>query len=302
MKSFIKSNYRLIGKCNYCQSTKRLILFSIGEQNLVKCSECALTYLDKQRIDIDNLYNSKNYYKNNEKNSIANYCDYESQEKVVKNKFKFAYSYIHENHARNNKLLEIGAGYGFFLKFLPKNLKLYAIEISKVAAGKISENNPGIKVYNVDFNKLKLEESFDFIVSFDVIEHQTNLKKYLIKVSSLLNKEGTFMFTTPDYGTFLNKVFGSHAPTIQPLYHNYYFDQEWIKKNLPKFGFKIIYLKTNHFEPMNIGTILLYLTFAIPFLKRIHLLKFAKFIKVESVIVPFFRFGGIECIVRKIKV
>ena len=117
---------------------------------------------------------------------------------------------------------------------------------------------------------------------------------------SLLNKEGVFIFTTPDYGTFFNKMFGVHAPTIQPLYHNYYFDKKWIRENLPQFGFKIIYLKTTHFEPMNIGTVLLYLTFAIPFLKRIHLLKFAKFIRVESIIIPFIRFGGLECIVKKI--
>lgn len=301
MKRNIKNKYIYIEKCNICEERKKMVIFSIGSQNLVRCVNCQLIYLDKQRVDIDDLYN-KNYYKNNEKNSVANYCDYTSQEKVVKNKFKFAYSYIYKNAVKNNKLLEIGPGYGFFLKYLPKNSKFYAVEISKLAAKKIPENNSSVKVYNVDFMKLKLDENFDFIVSFDVIEHQTNLKKYLVKVHSLLSKEGAFIFTTPDCGTFLNKVFGSHAPTIQPLYHNYYFDQEWIKKNLPKFGFKIIYLKTTHFEPMNIGTILLYLTFAIPFLKRIHLLKFAKFIKVESIIIPFFRFGGIECIVKKIKV
>lgn len=294
----MNKKYRLIKKCNICGQKNRKIILSIKQQNVVICDECQLIYLDKQRIDIDSLYN-KDYYSSNENNSVANYCNYENQEKVIKNKFKFAYSYIHENTSVNKKILEIGAGYGFFLKFLSKKLKLYAIEISKAAAWKILENNSGAKVYNADFNRLKLEESFDFIVSFDVIEHQTNLKKYLIKVHSLLDKEGAFMFTTPDYGTFLNKMFGSHAPAIQPLYHNYYFDHEWIKKNLPKFGFKIIYLKTTHFEPMNIGTILLYLTFAFPIFKKINLLKIAKLIKIENLIIPFFRFGGIECIAIK---
>lgn len=298
MKRNIKNNYKFIEKCSICGERKRVIIFPIGSQNLVICVNCQLIYLDKQRIDIDELYN-KNYYKNNEKNSVANYCDYASQEKVVKNKFKFAYSYIYKNDVKNKKLLEIGAGYGFFLKYLSKNLKFYAVEISKLAAGKITENNLSVQVSNIDFMKLKLHDNFDFIVSFDVIEHQTDLKKYLIKVHSLLDKKGAFIFTTPDYGAFLNKIFGIHAPTIQPLYHNYYFDQKWIRKNLPKFGFRIIYLKTTHFERMNIGTILLYLTFAIPVLKRIHLLKLAKFIKVESIIIPFIRFGGIECILQK---
>lgn len=299
MISNIKSKYMFIEKCNICGKGKRKIIFSIGQQNLVKCVNCGLIYLDKQRIDVDTLYN-KDYFKNNEKNSIASYCDYANQEKVVKNKFKFAYSHIYKNAVKNKKLLEIGPGYGFFLKYLPENLKFYAVEISKLAAEKITENIPGVKVYNIDFMKAKLHENFEFIVSFDVIEHQSNLKKYLIKVHSLLNKNGTFIFTTPDYGTLINKIFRAHAPTIQPLYHNNYFDQKWIRKNLPKFGFKIIYLKTTHFEQMNIGTILLYSMSAIPALKIFHLLKFAKLLRVESIIIPFFRFGGIECIVQKI--
>ena len=299
MKSPITDKYEFIKKCNICGEKKRTFIFLVGKQNLVKCSKCDLTYLDKQRIDIDTLYDN-NYYKNSEKNSVANYCDYTSQEKVVKNKFKFAYSYIYNNSSKNSKLLEIGSGFGFFLKYLPKYIKFSAVEISKEGAKKITDNNSNTKVYNIDFTKTKLKESFDFIVSFDVIEHQIDLKKYLVKVHSLLNKKGVFIFTTPDYGTLLNKIFGSKAPTIQPLYHNYYFDHKWLKTNLPKMKLKITYLKTTLFEQMNIGTILLYLTFAIPFLKRIHLLKFAKFTKVESIIVPFFRFGGIECIVRKV--
>lgn len=300
MKLSIMNKYAYVNKCNFCFEKKRKIIFLVGEQNLVKCDKCGLTYLDKQRIDIDNLYNNSNYYKNTEKNSVANYCDYESQEKVVKNKFKFAYSNISINSSKNKKLLEVGAGYGFFLKYLPQKLKFYAVEISKKASKKIIKNNPNIKVYNSDFMKLKINEKFDSIVSFDVIEHQIDLKKYLNKINFLLNKNGNFLFTTPDHGTLINRFFGVNAPTIQPLYHNYYFDQEWIKNNFPKLGFEIIYLKTTHFEPMNIGTILLYLTFAIPVLKKLHLLKFAKFIKVESIIIPFIRFGGIECIAKKI--
>lgn len=299
MKLNTKSKYMYIRKCNICGENKKTILFKIGLQNLVKCTKCELTYLDKQRVDINTLYN-ENYYKNTEKNSVANYCDYESQEKVVKNKFKFAYLYIYRNVIKNKKLLEIGAGYGFFLKFLPKNLKFYAVEISKVAAGKITENNPNIKVYDADFIKTKIDDRFNYIVSFDVIEHQINLKKYLHKIYTLLSKDGIFIFTTPDYGSLMNKFFGINAPTIQPLYHNYYFNQKWIRENLPKLGFKIIYLKTTHFEPMNIGTILLYITFAVPVLKRIHLLKVAKFIKIENIIIPFFRFGGLECIAKRV--
>src|SRR3989304_7684453 len=104
MKSVIREQYKLIKKCNYCQGVKRLIVLSINKQNLVKCSKCGLIYLDKQRIDVNILYN-KNYYKNNKKSSIENYSDYANQEKVIRNKFKFAYYYIYKNATKKSKLL-----------------------------------------------------------------------------------------------------------------------------------------------------------------------------------------------------
>lgn len=293
-----KSKYIFIKKCDICKEKTQIIIFTIGLQNLVKCPRCGLIYLDIQRVDLVNLYN-KNYYKNNVKNPVAIYCDYAIQEAVVKNKFKFAYSHIYKNYLKNKKVLEIGAGYGFFLKYLPEKLRFYAVEISKIAALEITKNKRNANVYNLDFMKSKINDNFDFIVSFDVIEHQNYLNKYLIKVHSLLNKNGTFLFTTPDYGTLLNKAFGVHAPAIQPMYHNYYFDQKWIRENLPKFGFKVIYLKTNYFEPMNVGTIIIHMLIAMPFLKKIQLFKIAEFLKVERIMIPFVRFGGIECILQK---
>lgn len=291
--------YINVRRCNICGEARREKIYKLKLQNLVKCSKCKLIYLDLQRIDIKHLYD-EGYYKTDRENSKANFSDYTYQEKVVKKKFMFAYSHILKNFSKNAKLLDIGSGYGYFLKYLPKGIVSYAVEASRKAFDEIKINNPNSTTYNKDFIELSLRIKFDFITSFDVIEHQVDLKKYLIKVHSLLNKDGAFMFTTPDYGTIFNRLFGVHAPTIQPLYHNYYFDKNWIKNNLSKFGFKIVYLNIVYFETMNVGSILLYLTLAFPFLKHIPLINIAQYFKIDSLAIPFLRFGGIECIVKKL--
>ena len=295
----LSKSYITLEKCNFCGEKRRTTLHELGIQDMVRCKKCHLIFLDKQRIDIENLY-SKNYYKVDEKNDIAKYDNYKNQELITKKKFSFAYKYIKKDNLHISRLLEVGSGYGYFLKFLPRNVEKYAIEVSEIAAKETRKNNNDARIYDQDFKYVSLNKKFDYIVSFDVIEHQIDLRGYLEKIYSLLKKNGIFIFTTPDYGTRLNFLFGKNAPVIQPFYHNFYFNQKWFKKNLRKLGFEIIFIKTTHFEPMTLGYLLLYTSFAFPFLKKIPLVKIATIVKLDNYVIPFFRIGGIEGIVKKV--
>lgn len=289
-----------VKKCNYCKSDNSEKKFSLGEQNMVKCINCELIYLDRQRVDEEILYD-EDYYKAKENGKNGFYSDYTFQEEVVKRKFNFACSYINNNFSKKSRLLEIGCGYGYFLQTLNKQINTYAVEISKKAAKETFKNNPATQVYNSDFLKVDIKDKFNFIVAFDVIEHQNDLKHFLNKVYSMLEKDGIFIFTTPDYGTIFNKIFAKHAPAVQPLYHNYYFEKKWLINNLQNLGFKIIFLRTSYFEPMNIGYILMNLYPAFPLLAKLPLLKIIRLLRIDNLIIPFFRFGGIECIVQRIE-
>lgn len=286
--------------CSYCKSRERIKKFSLDHQNLVKCINCGLIYLDRQHLDEEILY-EENYYKAKENGKDGFYSDYTFQEGVVKKKFNFAFSYINEHSLKKSKLLEIGCGYGYFLELLSGKINTYAVEISKKAAKETLKNNPATQVYNSDFLEVDINDRFNFIVAFDVIEHQNDVKHFLDKVYSMLEKDGVFIFTTPDYGTIFNRIFAKHAPAVQPLYHNYYFEKKWLVDNLKSLGFKIIFLKTSYFEPMNIGYILMNLYPAFSLLAKLPLLKIIRLIKIDNLIIPFFRFGGIECIVQRIE-
>lgn len=285
-------------KCNICLSKKRSIVFSFSQQKLVRCLDCNLIYLDKQRTDFENLYNNDYYSLGKGAELSANYTNYESQEKVIENNFKFAYDHISRSRKKRKRLLEIGAGFGFFPKFLPKDILYESIEVSSEAANEIKKQN--YEVYNADFMDITFSKKYDYVVGFDVIEHQIYLKEFLKKVHTILKPNGVFIFTTPDYDSLLNRIFGSNAPMIQPMYHNYYFDQKWIKKNLRLIGFRIKFINTVYITYLSIGQVLLMGSFALPFIKKLPLNTIAKKLHIENIIVPFIRFGGIECIAQKV--
>lgn len=282
-------------KCNICGNSNNKVILNLGEQNLVRCSSCNLFYLNKQKINLENLYNENYFFKN--KNDKTNCFNYYGNEQLLESDFKFAYNYINNNYKKYN-LLDVGAGCGDFLKYLPKDKYFEAVEVSKYGTKRIREM--GIKVYEDDFINAKIEKKFDIITSFDVIEHQILLDKYLNKINDLLKKDGIFIFTTPDYGTIFNKIFGKRAPAIQPLYHNYYFDKQWIKKMFPSFGFELVDIRTTYLTRMTLGHILLIGLSKIPFIKNIPILKAINKYKIFKNTIPFFRFGGINAIYKKI--
>ncbi len=289
--------YIIHNECNYCKGKEIRLIYKLNDQEIVQCAECSLVYINKQRADLGNLYN-KDYYLKSESNMLANYTDYKDQEKIVKQNFSFAYAYIAKNMNPNkNKLLDIGAGFGYFIKYLPNNIQSHAVEVSKEAADALKINTKA-KVYYGNFLDVNIKNKFDFIVSYDVIEHQNYLIEYLCRIKSLLKKDGIVILTTPDFGSPINKIFGKRAPLIQPLYHNYYFTQDWFRENMSSLGYRIISLKTSYLAKSSIGNIVLLGCFAFPFLKRISALKLVKLLKISNITVPFFRFGGIECILQ----
>lgn len=294
----MQNNFLYHKSCNFCKSKKRKILFKIGEQKLYKCINCNLVYFDKQRKDLENLYEEK-YYLTDEGNVTANYADYKIQEKTILRDFSFAFNYLaKKGNNKKKRLLEIGPGYGYFLKHLPSTILGEGIEVSHDAV--MHMKKAGLTVYEGDFIQMDLNHKYDFIVAFDVVEHQLYLKEFFEKVNMLLKPNGTFTFTTPDYDSLLNKLFKKNAPTIQPLYHNYYLTQLWLRQNLAKLGFKIIHLKTVYLTYISIGQIIIMASFAFPSTKSLGLSKLVRIFKLENVLIPFFRFGGIECIIQKV--
>lgn len=297
----MRKQYYFHRKCNFCGGVKKATLFLFGQQKLVRCLKCGIVYFDKQRTDLEDIYN-ENYYVQSESNN-ASYYNYYSrdQEALMKGTFGFAYQFIKEKirENRNYNLLDIGAGFGYFLNYLPRKVEPSAVELSKLAVEEIKKL--GVKCYQKNFLEVKFTEKYDFLTAFDVMEHQINLKKFLIKTREIIKPEGYFLFTVPDFGSFLNRLMGKRAPVIQPLYHNYYFEKDWFFKNLGSLGWEIISLKSTYFTKMILDHLVLMASLSFPSLEKFKLNQFLQRKNWGGKVVPFLRMGGIEGVIKRIE-
>ncbi len=194
-------------KCKICSSNVKLIN---NKFNLGKCEKCSLifslkSFSQEELISLyDKLYNNEN----------AKYSSYATNEysMLLENKqIKIGYhrAQIIKRHILNkkfNSVLEIGSGIGLigaYIRSKNKEIKYLGIEIDEEAYKK--SKNLNLNTINSDFKIMeKIDETFDVIMLWEVIEHLQDLKKFIELAYSKLNKGGKVILSTPNYNKIYN--------------------------------------------------------------------------------------------------
>jgi 2-polyprenyl-3-methyl-5-hydroxy-6-metoxy-1,4-benzoquinol methylase len=143
--------------------------------------------------DINNLDNiALNYHLNSDVPDmfIENICqDYE---------FSWIKSFVKES----DKILDLGFGDGFSLKYFRDHLDFTIIEGSKIlcqkASNEIANLNSGVKVIETYFEEYSPTEKFDVIIASHILEHVEDHHKILMKIHSWLKPSGTFISIVPN--------------------------------------------------------------------------------------------------------
>ncbi len=109
-----------------------------------------------------------------------------------------------------NKILDFGAGQGFFAKLLKQyynKADINCIEIDDEYYLKLKED--GFETY-YDIDDIKCNEKFDLIYSFNVLEHIENDFETLVKIKNKLSENGNLLLYVPAfqflYSNFDKKV------------------------------------------------------------------------------------------------
>lgn len=121
--------------------------------------------------------------------------DYELGEKYAKDFFEF----IIKNEKRLNecKILEIGCGTGYLLSLLKKiGGDVVGIEPGKQA--EIGKNKYGVNIIKDFYPTQEIKENFDIIIFYNVLEHISDIKNFLLNVKRQLKDDGRIYFAVPD--------------------------------------------------------------------------------------------------------
>jgi 2-polyprenyl-3-methyl-5-hydroxy-6-metoxy-1,4-benzoquinol methylase len=142
-----------------------------------------------------------------------------------------------EPYRKNNKILDVGCGRGWFLLEAQKRgWQVYGTEYSKAAINVCKENGIRIKEGTLDMSFFE-DGSFDVITSFEVIEHINNPNEELRHLYKFLRQGGLFYCTTPNFNSVLRYYLKTEYNVIDYPEHLSYFTKSTLNKVAKQNGF-----------------------------------------------------------------
>ncbi len=193
-----------VRKCPGCEGISTTKFMMHHDFKFDKCLSCHCVFMNPgpRASHVEQLYEHSEVYK-----FWAEYMYPESRESRLATLHKSRVNWLlgaledfvpAKSHYR---ILEVGAGTGdtlFALKKLDRpDIHAYAVEWNPDMKPSLTENSVefvGKTIEDIDPNG----EKFDVIVLFEVIEHLLDPMNFMKLASRLLNKDGLFLFSTPN--------------------------------------------------------------------------------------------------------
>lgn len=216
-------------KCKICKNSNKIKFFTKkNKYSYYLCRFCQTLFL----YPLPNKKKIKNYYENH----FEYFKENDIQKKRVKKQAKKVIKILFKINPYGKTLLDIGSGYGHFLKEAKHNgLDVLGIEPSKILYRASVTHLPYIKVINTNFEtfvKQNKNKKYDFITLIHVLEHLINPKKILEEVVKLLNKNGVLYIETPNMNSHLFNIEQANYTFLTPPDHLWIFSKKSIKTML----------------------------------------------------------------------
>jgi len=226
--------------CPLCSSDSTQKRFSLTQENSIFCCKnCELEFLSPQLDDavLKKLY-SESYYT---PWGLAGSSENEELKKMKIATFNLRLDLAKTIRSSGN-LLDIGCATGYLLEAAKeKGFEPYGVEFSEYSASIANQKFGAERIFNGILEDSKFNSGFfDVISMFDLIEHVRIPQVILEKASSILNKDGVIIISTPDIGSISNKIMGQKW-THYKLEHFYYFNKRSMNLLAKKSNLKVIH-------------------------------------------------------------
>ncbi|MCM4155007.1 class I SAM-dependent methyltransferase [Gramella sp. AN32] len=133
------------------------------------------------------------------------------------------------------KILDIGAGTGDFLnQFKNQNWEICGVEPNRKAREFALKK--GLNLVQ-ELNDVK-PKNFDIISLWHVLEHIPNLEEQILKIYSLLDKNGILIIAVPNYKSYDAQYYKEDWAAWDVPRHLWHFSQEGLKMEMKNLGFE----------------------------------------------------------------
>lgn len=149
---------------------------------------------------------------------------------------------------QKGRLLDIGAGTGFFLSAMKKHQwEVVGLE-PDADARQVALQLHGIQLEEMDALFSLPPASFDVITLWHVLEHVHDLEGYVKRFRELLSPNGKLLIAVPNYTSLDAGVYGSHWAAYDVPRHLHHFAPSSMKHLLENRGFHCIKTKPMWFD------------------------------------------------------
>lgn len=228
-------------QCFICHSRKVVPFRKFGKWTLFRCLNDSFIFVwplpsDKEIWD---FYNGKYFYTNS-KNRKFGYKNYlhkriaDTNDKNILSKIKRWLPPNLSDELSNNKLLDVGAAYGFFMENAGKcGFKVFGNDLSKEAVNDAKKRN-----LNVAFGNTKEQNYpanyFDIVTILGVIEHFKDPVGEIEEVNRILKPGGLLAIQTLSTSNFIGRG------AVKPPEHLIYFNEKNLSDFLSAKGFEVL--------------------------------------------------------------
>jgi SAM-dependent methyltransferase len=224
--------------CPFCGGPKHLLLHREDSLQMVRCSSCRFIYLNPRPTSRSLLRFYQDYLPEDE-------SSVEAWQRMMRSIFPKAANLI-ERYKKRGRLLDVGAGFGFFLSEMRgRGWEVVGVEISQKAMDH-AKDVLGLTLHLGPLEKVGFPESdFDVVSGFYVIEHLPDPMAFLKECYRILKPGGLLLLRYPHTTPIKNllRFFGIENRLYDLPAHLSDFSPEMIQQCLEKAGFK----EWNHF-------------------------------------------------------
>jgi len=170
---------------------------------------------------------------------------------VKRRMFKTKFDLLREHQSKIETVLDFGCGTGDFLSYLEtKEIKGEGVEPNETAFQKAKNNK--VEVHK---NLETIDEKFDAITLFHVLEHVDDYNKTLKELISKLNPKGLLLIAVPNYKSYDANYYKEKWAAWDVPRHLWHFNRENIKVLAEKHNLESIKIRPMSFDAFYISMI-----------------------------------------------
>jgi len=223
-------------KCILCGGEKRKVLYKIGKDRIYECRACGFIFAHSQ-TRLTHGYYEKVYWGNPDRA----FYDYYYGRKL-KGLHSFYLGKIEKYLGRKGKILDVGAGLGYFVREARKEgWMAEGIEPSE-AASYFAKKSLSLNLIQTDWEDYFPKKKFEAAAIIHTLEHVSHPVRFLKKLSGFLTRSGIILIEVPNVKAPLAKIRGKG--NFDPQSHKYYFSLSTLSRILEVAGYKVLEART----------------------------------------------------------